>query len=86
MFAYDPEKSAANQLKHGISFDEARALWADPCRLDVPARTEDEARFITIGKIGTVHWSAVWCRRGGWIRIISVRRARRKEIEAYEGA
>jgi len=83
-FESDPEKSAANETKHGIDFHDARALWDDPWLLEAPARTEDEPRFIVIGRIGERHWSAVCTYRGERIRIVSVRRARREEIERYE--
>ena len=49
-----------------------------------PAWTVDEPRFIVIGRIGGRHWSAVCTRRGERIRIISIRRARREEIERYD--
>ena len=85
IFEFDPDKSAANKAKHGIDFEEAQRLWADPWLLEAPARTDDEPRFLAIGRIGQRHWSAVCVRRGDNVRIISVRRARRKEIERYEG-
>ena len=83
-FEFDPAKSAGNKAKHGIDFDEAQALWDDFRLLEAPARTVDEPRFIAIGRIGSRHWSAVCTRRGERIRIISVRRASREEIERYE--
>ena len=83
-FEYDPDKSAANKAKHGIDFDEAQALWGDPRLLEAPARTQDEARFLAIGRIGAKHWSAVFARRGPYVRIISVRRSRKQEVEIYE--
>lgn len=51
-FEYDPAKSASNLAKHGIDFDRAQALWDDPRMLEAPARTEDEPRFLSIGRIG----------------------------------
>jgi len=84
-FEYDAAKSAANKAKHGIDFEQAQALWADPLLLESPARTEDEPRFLVIGRIGGKHWSAICVRRGENTRLISVRRARREEIEHYEG-
>lgn len=83
-FEFDPEKSAANQTKHGIDFEDAQALWDDPLLLEAPARTEDEPRFMVVGRMGARHWSAICTRRGERIRIISVRRARREEVERYE--
>jgi len=84
-FEYDTAKSAANLSKHGIDFDRAQALWDDPWMLEAPAKTEDEPRFLSIGKIEGKHWAAVWTPRGGVVRIISVRRARKEEINYYEG-
>ena len=84
-FAYDPDKSAANAAKHGIDFEDAQALWRDPRLLEAPARTDDEPRFIVIGRIGDRVWAAVCVRRGDVVRIISVRRARKEEVDIYEG-
>jgi uncharacterized protein len=84
MFEFDPAKSQANKAKHGLDFDEAQALWEDPNLLEVVARTADEPRFVVIGLIADKHWSAVITYREDRIRIISVRRARKEEIVAYE--
>jgi uncharacterized DUF497 family protein len=86
-FAFDAAKSAANKLKHGIDFKSAQALWDDPDLLKIPARpTDDEERYVFVGKIGGKIWSAVITYRDNDIRLISVRRSQRKEVEAYEGA
>lgn len=83
-FEFDPRKSAANLAKHGIDFVEAQRLWDDPDLLEVPARTEDEPRWLIVGRIDTRHWSAVVTSRGDAIRIISVRRSREEEVTLYE--
>ena len=83
-FEYDPKKSQTNQEKHGIKFEEAQALWNDEDRLEIPAKTVDEPRFLLVGKISDKHWSAVITYRGENVRIISVRRSRDEEIELYE--
>ncbi len=82
-FEFDSSKSAANLEKHGIDFIGAQALWSDPDRLEVPARSLDEPRTQVIGRIGDVVWSAFTTIRGDRIRIISVRRARDEETAAY---
>lgn len=84
IFEFDQAKSAANKLKHGIDFVEAQALWRDPYRLEIPARQLDEPRFMIIGVIGGKHWSAVIAYRNLNTRLVSVRRARKEEIELYE--
>ncbi len=83
-FEFDPLKSEANKKKHGIDFVEAQVLWDDPDRLEIPAKTQDEARSVVIGQIQVNHWSAFITYRGERVRIISVRRSRRKEIVWYE--
>jgi len=83
-FEFDPIKSEANKKTHGIDFVEAQVLWDDPDRLEIPAKTEDEARSIVIGRIQEKNWSAFITYRGDRVRIISVRRSRRKEIVWYE--
>jgi hypothetical protein len=84
-FEFDPEKSTTNRDKHGIDFDEARALWQDAARVEIPARTVDEPRSLVIGQIAGKHWSAVVTYREQRIRIISVRRSRDEEVAIYEG-
>ena len=83
-FECDPRKSASNQRKHGVDFVAAQALWDDPDRLQLPARTQGEARFMMIGKIGAEHWSAIFTFRESTTRIVSVRRSRNNEVDAYE--
>jgi uncharacterized DUF497 family protein len=83
-FEFDKEKSVANHLKHGIDFLHAQALWDDSDLLEIRANSEDESRFLLIGKIGDKHWSAIVTYRGENIRLISVRRARGKEVLLYE--
>lgn len=84
-FEFDVKKSLANKSKHGIDLVEGQALWLDDRRLEVPARTEDEPRFLVIGMIGETHWSAVVTYRGDKTRIISIRSSRETEVKAYEG-
>lgn len=83
-FEYDPAKSAANKEKHGIDFDAAQTLWLDDRLLTLAAKSMDEPRMVSIGKIEDVLWTAVWTKRGENIRLISVRRGRKGEIILYE--
>ena len=83
-FEYDPDKSAENKRKHGIDFDEAQRLRADPHLVEIPARTTDEPRWLLIGRIDEKHWSAIITRRGENIRLTSVRRSRDEEVEICE--
>ena len=83
-FEFDAAKSQSNSTKHSIDFVEAQRLWSDPMLLEVPARTDDEPRYLVIGLIDGKHWSAVITYRGANIRLISVRRARTEEVALYE--
>jgi uncharacterized DUF497 family protein len=85
VFQFDHAKSQSNREKHGIDFVAAQLLWLDPHRIEIPARTEDEPRFLLVGRIGGHHWSAVITYRDRDVRIISVRRSREEEVRIYEG-
>jgi uncharacterized protein len=83
-FEFDTARSDNNRMKHGIDFHEAPSLWDDPDIVEIPAKLPDEARFLVIGMIDRKHWSGVITYRGGAIRIISVRRSRKEEVDIYE--
>ncbi len=85
-FEFDHKKSGTNKQTHGIDFDEAQALWNDPNFIEIPVKTSDEVRFWVIGKISGKHWSGVIIYRPEKIRIISVRRSRKEEVEIYESS
>jgi uncharacterized protein len=84
IFEFDADKSKINKSKHGIDFQQAQILWNDPDLIIIPAKTIDEPRFLVIGKIQDKHWSSIITYRNDYIRIISVRRSRKEEIEIYE--
>jgi uncharacterized DUF497 family protein len=50
-FEWDPSKAASNLRKHGVSFEEAVTVFADPLSLDMadPSHSVEEARFIVLG-------------------------------------
>lgn len=87
-FEWDPRKSSANRRKHGVSFDEASTVFADEHALliDDPDHSEDEDRFILLGLSASLRMLVVChCYRESdeRIRIISARKATRKERESY---
>ena len=83
-FEFDSAKSAVNKTKHGIDFVEAQALWLDPDRIELPARPTNEPRFLIVGQIRQVMWTAtVTYRHEETIRLISIRRARNGEEAQY---
>jgi len=81
---YDPRKSQRNRAKHGIDFEEARDLWADPDSIGFPAHSDDEERFALVGAIRGKLWVTFYTLRNDRVRLISVRRARRGERKLYE--
>jgi uncharacterized protein len=82
-FEYDPTKSKVNKAKHGIDFEEAQALWNDEDHVVLASRYPAEERHLVIGAAAGKLWAAIVTSRAGNIRIISVRRARQDETEAY---
>lgn len=84
IFEYDPNKSEINKKKHGIDFEESQSIWDDPEYLEIPTKNTNEFRWLVIGTIKRKHWSAIITYRDQSIRIISVRRSRKEEIELYE--
>ena len=85
-FEYDPRKGEANLFKHGISFAQSQKLWTEGKTVTFNSNNagNDESRQITIGTIEGKYYSAITTQRAGRTRIISVRRARQREIEVYE--
>jgi uncharacterized DUF497 family protein len=87
-FVWDPAKAAANQAKHGVTFDEARTVFSDEggLLLDDPVHSADEDRFILLGLSAQLRvLVVVHCYResDGVIRLIAARRADRLEREQY---
>jgi uncharacterized DUF497 family protein len=73
-FEYDETKSQANVAKHGLSFKDAKRAFADKQVIVIDDKlhsTDDEARYICIGKVGGKIATVVFTARSGKIRIIS---------------
>ena len=85
-FQWDPEKAASNLMKHGVDFADAVGVFEDEWALTIKDEyVEGEQRFATLGtdfleRVLVV----VYTYRGGEIRLISARRATRKERKVYE--
>jgi uncharacterized protein len=82
-----PRKAAANQRKHGVTFDEAATALADPFGIvvDDPRHSTDEARIALLGHSESSRLLAVmFTERGDRIRLISARKATRREHHHYE--
>ena len=86
-FEWDERKSAANLLKHGVAFSDAiTVLSSDDRAITLFEETAgDEERYITIGTdaLGRT-LVVVYTVRGRYVRIISARRANKRERKEYE--
>ena len=87
-FDWDQRKARANQLKHGVSFDEAKTAFLDEYARIIldPEHSDDEERFVLLGmSIGLRLLVVCHCYRepGNLIRIISARRANKSERREY---
>jgi uncharacterized DUF497 family protein len=83
---WNPVKAAANYRKHGIRFSEAEDILADPRALTIEdTGVTGETRFISMGRdvAGRV-LVVVYTYRADHVRIISARRANRRERVTYE--
>ncbi len=83
-FDWDDHKSLANKEKHGVDFETAKSLWLDDRRVEIEMSFPDEKRWALIAKIEGKTWTAIYTVRDEAIRLISVRRARTKEVRLYE--
>jgi len=85
-FRYDPAKAAANFRKRGISFADAEGVYQDPLAVTMEdPDAEGERRFIAVGSgNATELLVVVYTMRGEEVRLISARRATRKERKTYE--
>lgn len=84
-FEWDSAKDEANREKHSISFGEAIAVFGDPAAivLDATRTSDTEIRLKAIGSIDGRLFVVVFTVRGSVTRIISARRANRKEERTY---
>lgn len=91
-FAWDPAKAEGNRRKHGVTFEDAMRVFADPLalsRLDEDHGGAEE-RWVTLGSFGVgrlllvVHLQAEVSGDVTAIRIISARRATKREARQYE--
>ena len=91
-FEWDPAKAQANIKKHKVGFDRAAEIFLDPLMLTIydEAHSEAEDRWITIGQdrnnvtLVVVHTYRAVGQLDAQIRIISARRATKKEDRQYQ--
>ena len=86
-FEWDEHKATLNTRKHGVSFEEASTVFADPLALTIDdlVHSEDEDRYATLGESQRSRLLVVvFTDRDDRIRIISARVATRRERKDYE--
>lgn len=91
-FEWDVAKAKSNRHKHGLSFDEAVAVFSDPLMLSIPdiVHSETEERWVTLGMsqnnqlIVVIHTFDDSGIESATIRIISARPATKHERRQYE--
>jgi uncharacterized protein len=87
LYEWDPKKAKANLRKHKVAFEEGATVFLDPLAITFPDpdHSDEEDREITIG-LTTKHRVVfvLHCRRADRTRIISARKATRKERKQYE--
>ncbi|MCO6454360.1 MAG: BrnT family toxin [Pirellulaceae bacterium] len=86
-FEWDEDKAEANERKHGVTFEEASTVFADPLSLTIydPIHSDDEDRYITLGESQRGRLLVVvFTDRDDRIRIISSRVTTRRERKDYE--
>jgi uncharacterized protein len=86
-FEWDEQKADRNAIKHGVSFEEAKTVFADSNSVTIAdlEHSIDEDRYIDIGisNLGRL-LVVVYTERDNYIRIISSRCATNREIGIYE--
>ena len=84
MIEFDPAKDAANQLKHGVSLSLASDLDWETALVWVDERYEyGESRMIALAARTEILYCVAFVNRGEVRRVISLRRANRREVKHY---
>jgi len=84
-FEWDESKRRSNVAKHGIDFDQAKDVFADPAAYTVASpRSAGERRYVAVGKVKGIAMAVIFTLRGIAVRIISARVARRSERQRYD--
>ena len=84
-FHWDGVKSAANEVKHGMSFADAVVIFAGPVLVVEETRRDyGEQRWNALGHTEGIVFHVTYTERNGDTRIISARKASKDERESYE--
>jgi uncharacterized DUF497 family protein len=86
---WDPEKAAANESRHGVSFSEAATVLSDPLSITLPDpdHSLDEERLLLLGQSASGRFLIIaLTERGDAVRLISARPMTSRERRTYERA
>lgn len=85
-FEWDEAKNATSIRKHGIDFNDAADIFSHPMLTAIDIRfVYEEARWVAIGLVRLIIGVVVYSERcGDVIRIISARKATKREVQLYE--
>ena len=86
MIQWDADKAESNLAKHGVDFADAALVLEDPNALTVADPNPDEQRFVTLGMdpVGRI-LVVCWTPRDGDFRLISARKATKRQRLQYAG-
>jgi len=86
-YSFDPAKAASNKALHGVDFADARDFdWKTALVVEDVRRDYGERRYIALGTIGERVHVLVFSPRAGAVRLISLRKANKREVARYEEA
>ncbi len=84
-FEWDAAKNRSNFAKHGLDFEDAELVFAGPCVTFIDDRVDyGEERFVTLGSLAGRLVVIAHAPRGEATRIISMRKANRREQKIYK--
>jgi uncharacterized DUF497 family protein len=84
-YEWDGAKNRSNVAKHGLDFEDAELVFTAPCVTFVDNRFDyGEERFVTLGLLGGRLVMIAHAQRGETTRIISMRKANRREQKIYQ--
>ncbi|MBI5202390.1 MAG: BrnT family toxin [Elusimicrobia bacterium] len=83
-FEFDPDKSKANRIKHGVDLGWARRLWGVRHVVFPTREVSGERRSVIVARVGALCYAAIFTKRGETVRLISCRRAGPKLETLYE--
>ena len=84
MIAFDAAKDQANIAKHGVSLSRAADFVMEMARVSQDDRADyGEERLVAVGPLDNRLYVMIFTLRDGTIRVISLRKANRREVERY---